>query len=129
MTARRALLPLLLVVVGALAGCGGDDAAASAPEDCTRIEGGEATLVAENLRWDVECFVVEAGTEVTFTVENRDRSVGHNLAIGGPSGTARTDVEPGPVTQTLVYRADTPGRHPFECEPHAAMMQGDLYVE
>lgn len=118
-----------LALGAALAGCGGDDAAATAPSDCTRIEDGAATIVAENLRWDIECFVVDAGTTVTFTIENRDRSVGHNLAIGGPSGSAKTEIEPGPITQTLVYEASTKGRHPFECEPHATMMQGNLYVE
>ncbi len=131
MSSRRALLlPLAaLTLVAALVGCGGDDASASAPSDCTRIEDGRATIVAENLRWDIECFVVEVGTTIAFTVENKDQAVGHNLAIGGPSGFVKTEVEAGPVTQILVYEATTKGRHPFECEPHAGVMQGNLYVE
>lgn len=124
---RRILVPVVLLA--ALAGCGGDDAPAAAPSDCTPIVDGQATIVAENLRWDIDCFVVDAGTTITFTVDNRDESVGHNLAIGGPSGSAKTDIEPGPVTQTLEYEATTAGRHPFECEPHASMMKGNLYVE
>jgi plastocyanin len=126
----RAAPLLAAAVLAALlaAGCG-DDAPTSIPEDCTPIEDGRVTLVAENLRWDLECLRVPAGTEITFTIENRDQSVGHNLAIGGPSGEAKTEIEAGPVTQTLVYDASTPGRHPFECEPHASMMQGNLWVE
>lgn len=126
---RRLLVPIVLVLAAVLSACGGDDPPSGAPADCTPIEDGQATLVAENLRWDEDCFVVDAGTTITFTVENRDESVGHNLAIGGPSGSGRTDIEAGPVTQTLVYEATTVGRHPFECEPHAAMMKGNLYVE
>jgi plastocyanin len=127
----RATLLLAAAVLAAVlaAGCGGDDAPAAAPEDCTPIEGGEVTLVAENLEFDDDCFTVDAGTTVTFTVDNRDRSVGHNLAIDGPSGSVRTDIEQGPVTQTLVFEATEPGRHPFECEPHASMMQGDIWVQ
>lgn len=128
---RRLLRPVLLLVVlvAGLAACGGDDAPSAAPADCTRIEGGEATIVAENLKWDVECFRAPVGTTITFTVENRDRSVGHNLAIGGPSGDAKTDIEQGPATQTLTYEATEPGPHPFECEPHASMMEGTLWID
>jgi plastocyanin len=128
---RRLLRPVLVLVVlvAGLAACGGDDAPSAAPADCTRIEGGEATIVAENLKWDVECFRAPVGTTITFTVENRDRSVGHNLAIGGPSGDAKTDIEQGPATQTLTYEATEPGPHPFECEPHASMMEGTLWID
>lgn len=123
----RALLPIL-VLVGGLVACG-DDTPTAAPDDCTPIEGGAHTLVAENLRWDTDCMRVPVGTTITFTVDNRDRSVGHNLAIGGPSGQAKTDVEAGPVTQTLEYEATEVGPHPFDCEPHAATMKGTLWVE
>lgn len=128
---RRLLRPvlLLLVLTAGLAACGGDDGPSSAPADCTPIEDGEVTIVAENLRWSDDCFTAPVGTTITFTVENRDRSVGHNLAIGGPSGDAKTDIESGPVTQTLVYEATKAGPHPFECEPHASMMKGTLWIE
>jgi plastocyanin len=130
---RLARLPLavLVLAVGAtsvLAGCG-DDSPSAAPDDCTRIEGGEVTLVAENLKWDDDCFQAPVGTTITFTIENRDRSVGHNLAIDGPSGAAKTEVEAGPVTQTLEYEATEPGPHPFECQPHASMMKGTLWID
>jgi plastocyanin len=124
----RALVPLVVLVLGVTA-CGGDDGPKAAPADCTRIEGGEATIVAENLTWDIECFRAPVGTTITFTVENRDRSVAHNLAISGPSGSAKTDIERGPTTQTLEFEATEPGPHPFECEPHASMMNGTLWID
>ncbi|HEX7133932.1 MAG TPA: plastocyanin/azurin family copper-binding protein [Iamia sp.] len=130
MPCRRSLRSLALVAVLAVGGAGcGDDSPSTAPADCTRIEGGEVTLVAENLQWSDDCFRAPVGTTITFTVENRDRSVGHNLAIDGPSGDAKTDIERGPVTQTLVYEATAPGPHPFECEPHASMMDGTLWID
>lgn len=119
---------LVLALAVGVTACG-DDGPTSAPADCTRIEGGEATIVAENLRWDTDCFRAPVGTTITFTVENRDRSVAHNLAISGPSGGAKTDIERGPVTQTLVFEATEPGPHPFECEPHASMMNGTLWID
>ena len=130
MPLRRVARPLLLVLTLAvgLAACG-DDSPTAAPADCTRIEGGEVTLVAENLRWSDDCFRAPVGTTITFTIDNRDQSVGHNLALDGPSGDAKTDVEKGPVTQTLTYEATAPGPHPFECEPHASMMNGTLWIE
>ncbi|QYG91964.1 hypothetical protein HC251_05595 [Iamia sp. SCSIO 61187] len=130
MPRRRSLPGLLLVLalVGGLVGCG-DDAPSAAPDDCTRVEDGAHTLVAENLRWDTDCLRVPVGTTITFTVENRDRSVGHNLAIEGPSGAAKTDVEAGPTTQTLEFEATEVGPHAFECEPHASTMKGTLWVE
>ena len=131
MLPRPVRIPILLAaaLLAALlsSGCG-DDAPTSVPDDCTPIEDGKVTLVAQNLKWDTECLRVPVGTTITFTVDNRDESVGHNLAIGGPSGEAETEIEQGPVTQTLVYEASAPGRHPFECEPHASMMNGNLWV-
>jgi plastocyanin len=117
------------VVALVLAGCGGDDepSADGPPDDCTPIEDGAFTMVAENISWNVECLQVEVGTEITFTVDNRDRGVGHNLSVFGPSGEAKTDIETGPVTQTLVYEASEEGYHQFACDPHAAM-EGQLWV-
>lgn len=129
MTRRRRLTSLVAVAALAVAACGGDDDSGSVPADCDVITGGQVTMVAEDLKWDTDCLTVEAGTTVTFTVENRDQGVQHNLRIGGPSGEARTAIEPGPVTQTLVYQATEPGPHSFDCEPHATTMNGTLWVE
>ncbi len=127
---RRLLRPVLplAVLVAAFAGCGGDEAPTSAPADCTRIEGDRYTLVAENLAWNTECLRVAAGTDVTFTVDLRDSSVDHNLAISGPSGKAETPLERGPKQQTLEYPATTPGYHQFVCDIHPSM-EGDLWVD
>jgi len=125
---RLAAVFALAVLVVTGSGCG-DDGDTSAPSDCTPIEDGAFTLVAENLAWNVDCLIVPVGTEITFTVENRDRSVPHNLSVTGASGNHKTDVESGPTVQTLVYEAGEPGKHLFVCDPHAGTMRGDLWVE
>lgn len=125
---RAGVALVAVVVLVVLGGCGADEEAAGPPADCTRIEDGAFTLVAQNLAWSADCLRVAQGTEITFTVDNRDQGVPHNLVISGPSGQEGTEVEAGPVTQTLVYDAAEPGRHPFGCDPHPDMT-GDLWVD
>lgn len=125
---RASVVVVVALALALLGGCGGDEEPAGPPADCTRIEGETVTLVAQNLAWSTDCLRVAQGTEVTVTVDNRDQGVQHNLVISGPSGEEGTEVEAGPVTQTLVYAATEPGRHPFRCDPHPTMT-GDLWVD
>ena len=123
LVAPLALLALLL------AGCGGDDGGGGGGGG-GRTAGTEAdpvtefTIVAEDLRFDLERVVVPAGAEVTATIENRDDGIGHNLSVALRDGEAKTEVEAGPVTQTLRFTVPEPGEHDFVCDPHAASMQG-----
>lgn len=119
-------LALLSLVVGD--GCGGQDEPTSAPADCTPIEGGRHTLVAENLEWDTECLRLDQPGELTFTVDLRDRSVDHNLSVFGPSGKAKTPLERGPKLQRLGYDASKSGYHQYVCDIHPSM-EGQLWVE
>lgn len=122
---RAAVLAAALALVG---GCGGDDPPTSAPEDCTSIEGGRHTLVAENLSWDTDCLRLDQPQEIAFTVDLRDRSVDHNLSVFGPSGKAETPLERGPKRQRLDYDAVRAGRHQYVCDIHPSM-EGELWVE
>jgi plastocyanin len=125
--ALRAGLALCLALV-ALGGCGDDGDGEGVPDDCHEIEDGKVTLVGENIAWDKTCLRVKQGTEVTFTVINKDRSVEHDLAVFGPAGRKKTDLEPGPATQTLVYDFTIDGLSQYECTIHPAM-NGDIWVE
>lgn len=117
---------MVVVVLGG--GCGGGDPPSSAPEDCTPIEGGRHTLVAENLAWDTDCLRLDEPGPVAFTVDLRDRSVDHNLSVFGPSGKAETPLERGPKRQRLAYDASKSGSHQYVCDIHPSM-EGQLWVE
>lgn len=103
-----------------LAACGGDD---SDDTPAAAEEGGaviEFTIVAENIAWDLDRIVVPAGSEVTATIDNRDRGILHNLHIKSP-GDPKTDLEKGPVIQTLRFTIDEPGSYEFLCDAHPTM--------
>ena len=112
----------------ALTGCGSDEPS-SAPADCTRVEGGEVTLVARNLQWNIDCLQVTAGTEVTFTVRLEDEGVKHDLEVyGNGIDRVKTPLEAGPATQTLEVTFPEPGTSSYVCTIHA-QMEGDIFVE
>jgi plastocyanin len=123
-----ALVAPLAVLALLLTGCGGDDdgggsgAGRSAGTEDEPVT--EFTIVAEDLRFDLDGVVVPAGEEVTATIENRDDGIGHNLSVALRDGEAKTEVEAGPVTQTLRFTVPEPGEHDFVCDPHAASMRG-----
>ena len=103
-----------------LAACAGDDNndTPAAVDDGAAVT--EFTLVARNLAWDLDRIVVPAGQEVTATIDNRDRGILHNLHVKSP-GNPKTDLENGPVTQTLRFAIVEPGRYKFICDAHLNM--------
>jgi plastocyanin len=121
-----ALVAPLVAVALLAAGCGddggGDDGERSVGTRDEPVT--EFTIVAEDLRFDLDRIVVPAGTEVTATIDNRDDGVGHDLSVALPDGEAETDVEAGPVEQTLRFTVPEPGEYDFVCDPHAATMKG-----
>jgi plastocyanin len=121
-----ALVAPLAAVALLAAGCGddggGDDGERSVGTRDEPVT--EFTIVAEDLRFDLDRIVVPAGTEVTATIDNRDDGVGHDLSVALPDGEAEMDVEAGPVEQTLRFTVPEPGEYDFVCDPHAATMKG-----
>lgn len=97
-------------------GACGDGATAAEAQDPVS----EFTIVADNLRWDIDRVVIAAGDEVTVTVENRDRGIPHNFHVRSP-GDPTTELEDGIVTQTLRFSIDEPGEYVFVCDAHLQM--------
>ena len=110
-----------------LSACG-DDGAASAPSDCTEVVDAKVTLVAKNIQWDDDCFVVEAGTTVSFTVDLQDTDVKHDLQVSGQGNRKKTELETGPKLQYLDFEFPIPGYYQFVCTLHANM-EGDIFAE
>lgn len=148
MTHLRAVTLPLIVAAALLAvasACGSDDnggngeptmpplTAASPTRDDGDGDGSSTiTLVAKDTLWDQTKLEVTAG-EVTFTVDNRDGGIVHNLHIyKGTDNTGEdigeTELEAGPVEQTLTVTFE-PGTYFFVCDVHPATMAGTIEVE
>lgn len=83
------------------------------------------TIVAENIAWNKSQLSAIANAPLTITVDNRDTEA-HNIAFfegTAPEGDtiAATEIENGPVTQTLNFGPLTPGEYFYFCEVHPQM--------
>ena len=67
-----------------------------------------------------------AGVEITATIDNRDADMPHNLHVKS-SGDPKTELENGPVTQTLRFTVDEAGAYEFVCDAHPNM-SGTLHA-
>jgi plastocyanin len=121
----------VLGAVLAVAGCSSSKASTSGSGNssaCHAVVDGKFTITAKNTKWDTSCITLD-GTSVTFTVKNEDRGIAHNLNVMGAPGTYKTDLTPGPDTQTLPLKGLTPGKtYTYVCDLHPSMI-GELKVK
>lgn len=131
---RRSVLQLggaaVLVALG-LASCGDDADTMDRPSQPANAGNASApvtsfTIVADDMAWNLDRIFVPAGTEITATIENRDDGILHNLHVKAP-GDPATELERGPVTQTLRFTIDEPGEYEFLCDIHP-IMDGTIQV-
>ena len=90
------------------------------------------TIAAVGSVFDPEEIEAPAGT-ITIEFDNRDGGVIHNLHFykGSDSdgeSVAETDLETGPVKQTLVFDTE-PGEYYYMCDVHPTTMEGTLTAE
>lgn len=125
---RRRHLGALALGGLVLAGCGDDDAGGPGPATgaCLDGTGGAVTIVADDVAWDADCIEAVAGEALVITIDNRDDGVLHNLHLRDAPGEPTTELEKGPVTQTL--EVDLPaGDYEYICDIHPNML-GTLRV-
>jgi plastocyanin len=90
------------------------------------------TIVGKNTLFDKTEITVSAGT-VTFTFDNQDEGIVHNLAIykgtdAKGENVGATDLEAGLIQQELTVELE-PGTYYYQCDAHPATMYGTLTVE
>ena len=106
-----------------------DASSVSRPDNDAGTAATEITVVGENILFDTDVFVVPAGEEVTITFENLDDGVPHNFHVqGGAAGDFKTEIESGPITQTLTFTLAEAGTYTFVCDVHPTPMRGQLVV-
>ncbi len=146
------LLMLGAAMLAAASACGGGDDDGAEPEptrppatsasspvptasdssDDDNDDASAITLVGKDTLWDKTKLEAKAGA-VTFTVDNQDGGLVHNLHIyKGVDNTGEdvgaTELEAGPGTQTLTVTFE-PGTYFFVCDAHPATMAGTIEVE
>lgn len=133
MPRTRALAVITLLTVAMLGGCSSSGSSASGGNaNCTKVNS-SFTIVGKDISWQdtsgqkVTCLQAKSGETVTFTVDNRD-TVQHNLHIQGNGFNQKTQLQTGPVKQTLKIKAPKAGTYTFVCDIHANM-EGSFEVK
>jgi plastocyanin len=81
-------------------------------------------IVAKGIAWDTTCLVAPANEPFTINIDNQDAGIPHNLdrlTEQGGDSIAKTEVENGPVQQTLDVDPLEVGEYFFLCDVHPNM--------
>jgi hypothetical protein len=81
-------------------------------------------IVARGIAWDTTCLVAPAGEPFTVNIDNQDEGIPHNfdlLTEEGGDQIGATEVENGPVLQTLDVDPLDAGEYFYICDVHPNM--------
>ena len=92
------------------------------------------TIIAQNLAFDLDRLVANAGSEFNVTLDNRDAGVPHNIAFytdrSGSQAILVGELITGPATETVTFTAPaSPGTYFFRCDVHPDTMTGAFIVQ
>lgn len=128
----RTLVPVVVLIVAAA--CGNPEGTpmnlnpGAAPTTTAAVR--EATVVGQNIAFDVTELDTAVGERLSIVFENRDAGVLHNLHVTDTAtDDAMTEIEVGVVTQTLEVTFDRPGRAEYFCDVHPQQMRGTITVD
>jgi hypothetical protein len=86
-------------------------------------------IVAKGIAWDTTCLVAPANEAFTINIDNQDAGIPHNLDLfteAGGTSIAATELQAGPVQQTLDVDPLEAGEYYFQCDAHPTTMTGTL---
>jgi cytochrome c oxidase subunit 2 len=91
----------------------------------------ELSISAKDSLFSTDRLEAPADNPVTITFNHEDVGIFHNIAVYRQSGELvgdRTDLETGPVLQTLLLPALPAGSYVFKCDVHPTTMVGTLEI-
>ncbi|MEK6719061.1 MAG: cytochrome c oxidase subunit II [Chloroflexota bacterium] len=92
----------------------------------------QLSISADKILFSTDRLEAPANKPITIAFDNQDVGVFHNIAVyeqGGDLIGQRTEVVLGPVAQTLVLAALSPGTYIFKCDIHPTTMVGTLEIK
>jgi len=132
MRTRPVLAGLLALAALALAGCGGSGSNSSETSSSTTTAASGGMTLDATVGPGFTITLDQNGTSVsklksgTYTINVDDKSDIHNFHLTGPGVDKATDVGgTGTDTWTVDLKA---GSYHFQCDPHAATMNGSFTV-
>jgi plastocyanin len=92
------------------------------------------TIVAQNLAFDLDRLVANAGSEFNVTLDNQDAGVPHNIAFYTDRSASQAitvgELLTGPASETVTLTAPAaPGTYFFRCDVHPDTMNGAFIVQ
>jgi plastocyanin len=124
----RRLLIAAAVLVAVTAGCGRGQNPSLGGGQASGPPKADLTVVAKDTAFNPTSLTAAAGEELTITFRNDD-TVAHSFHLfGGSAGDVKTDVKPGPSTETLHVTLRVPASYSFQCDVHPNKMKGAIVV-
>ena len=112
----------LLVVLGALLPAMGRPS-----REITLVARGMAFYLEGDLRTPNPAIEVKAGERVRVVLRNEERGMTHDFAVP-VLGVAVPRINWNQADDVVFEVPETPGTYRYVCQPHAAMMNGDIVV-
>lgn len=104
----------------------GQNLPAAVPTGAPEAPSTTLSIIAQGIAWNKSALSAIAGQPLTLTVDNRDDGTVHNIhffegAEPGGDDVAQTDLEAGPVVQTLNFGPLAAGEYYYVCDVHPGM--------
>lgn len=106
--------------------CGQTAPAAAPTSSATETPSATLSIIAKGVAWDKTKLAALAGVPLTLTLDNQDVNIPHNIhffqgAEPGGESVVATEIQNGPVKETLNFGPLDAGDYYYVCDVHPAM--------